>query len=119
MTRTYGTGRRLPGSSDTQDKFLKEDPAGVNGLSWVDGVQDPVTPENVDYTPTTSGDWPGTDPTNVQEALDQVASNIADVDPADGAFTPTTTGDWPGTDPVTIQEALDFLAARLTVVEGL
>jgi len=35
----------------------------------------------VTYTPTTSADWPGTDPTNVQEGLDQLASSVASPDP--------------------------------------
>jgi hypothetical protein len=44
---------------------LNELIAKVNGMD---------TPVEIAYTPTTSADWPGTDPTTVQGALDNLAS---------------------------------------------
>lgn len=35
--------------------------------------------ENVTYTPTATGDWPGTDPTTVEEGLDQLAAKFSGV----------------------------------------
>lgn len=66
----HGAGRTLPADVDTDGgKVLVTDPSTSTGLAWVEAGETP-------YTPTTSGDWPGTDPTTVQEALDQLAERL-------------------------------------------
>ncbi len=49
MARTYGQGRKLPASSTTQNKFLKEDTTAVDGVSWAtgDGTGDLLAANNL------------------------------------------------------------------------
>ncbi len=63
----------------------------------------------VGYTPTAPADWIDSDPTNVQEALDDLAERIAMLDAGDVAYTPSSPSDWSDPDPQTVAEALDAL----------
>lgn len=73
MARTWGVGRKLPKSSATQNKFLKEDPTAPDGVAWADpGTQTDAT--EATYTPAVTGNWTGADPTTVAQALDRLAA---------------------------------------------
>jgi hypothetical protein len=79
-----------------------------------------VDADDVTYTPAVLADWDGAaDPGDVEQALDQLAERIADVegtavDAAAVTFTPTTTADWDGAaDPGNVDDALDQLAERV------
>jgi hypothetical protein len=95
---------------------------------WFDrvGVAGAVDAAAVTYTPTTLADWDGSaDPGNVDDALDQLAERVADVEGAGGGdassitYTPTTAADWDGsTDPGNVDDALDQLAERTADLEG-
>jgi hypothetical protein len=85
-----------------------------------------VDADDVTYTPTTLADWDGAaDPGDVEQALDQLAERVADVEAGGGGdastttYTPTTVADWDGsTDPGNVDDALDQLAERITDVEA-
>jgi hypothetical protein len=97
--------------------------AGATALEWATpagGDADDIT-----YTPTTLADWDGSaDPGDVEQALDQLAERVTDVEGAavDAAvvtYTPTTVADWDGAaDPGNLDDALDQLAERVTDLEG-
>ena len=76
---------------------------------------DPLSPKSnaqaTVFTPTTPGDW-SPPPTNVTEALDQLAAKEEPADRAeDVLFDPDSPGDWSPV-PTEVAEALDQLAAR-------
>lgn len=79
---------------------------------------------DITYTPAVATDWNSdTDPGNVDDALDQLAARVDDVegvvsDAADVTYTPTTATDWNGdADPGNVDGALDQLAARVDDIE--
>lgn len=74
---------------------------------------------DVTYTPTTLADWDGgVDPGDGQEAFDQLAERVTDLESAGGAdasaitYTPADNSDWGGSDPGNVDDALDYLAAN-------
>jgi hypothetical protein len=79
----------------------------------------------VTYTPTTLADWDSAaDPGDVEQALDQLAERVKDVegvaasDASGITYTPTTVADWDSSaDPGNVDDALDQLAERVTDVE--
>ncbi|MDP9192308.1 MAG: hypothetical protein M3P06_11475 [Acidobacteriota bacterium] len=81
------------------------------------------------YTPAVLTDWDGdADPGDVDDALDQLAERIDDVegaaghsthDAADVTYTPAVATDWDSdTDPGDVDNALDQLAERVDDLEG-
>jgi len=75
---------------------------------------------NVTYTPTTAADWDSdTDPGDLDDALDQLAERVDDLEAGLDAgavtYTPGTAADWDSsTDPGDLDDALDQLAERVT-----
>jgi hypothetical protein len=95
----------------------------AQGIADLTGDADLVT-----YTPTTLADWDGaSDPGDVEQALDQLAERVTDVEGAIGGavdaddvtYTPTTLADWDGAaDPGDVEQALDQLAERTADLEA-
>ena len=56
------------------------------------GGGDPVEAGDVTYTATTTGDWPGADPVDVEEALDTLAERVTDVEAVSLMRYATSTG---------------------------
>lgn len=80
---------------------------------------------DVTYTPTVATDWDSdADPGDVDEALDQLAERVDDlegatVDAGDVTYTPTTATDWDSdADPGDVDAALDQLAERVDDLEN-
>lgn len=83
-----------------------------------------VDAADVTYTPTTTADWPGTDPVDAQEGFDMLAGRVADIEaalPEDASvvtYSPADTSKWNGSaDPGEVNEALDQLASRTKTLE--
>jgi hypothetical protein len=102
---------------------------GAGGIDW--GPQSGGSPDAADvtYAPAVATDWDGdADPGNADDALDQLAERIDDiegagyltaVDAADVTYTPTTAADWDSdADPGDLDEALDQLAERVDDLEA-
>ncbi len=100
---------------------------GSGGAAWAAGGGSPDAAD-VTYTPTTAADWDGSaDPGDVDNALDQLAERVADVEGAgyltsvDAAvvtYTPTTAADWDSSaDPGNADDAFDQLAERVKDIE--
>jgi len=98
-------------------KWIAE-PGGVGG-----GVTDAA---DLTYTPAVAADWDGdADPGDADEALDQLAERVDDLegagagDAADVTYTPAVAADWDSdADPGDVDEALDQLAERVDDLEG-
>jgi hypothetical protein len=81
---------------------------------------------DITYTPVDTNAWNGNaDPGNVDDALDQLADRVYDmegvstVDAADVTYTPAMNTDWDGNaDPGDVDNALDQLAERVDDLEG-
>lgn len=83
-----------------------------------------VDATDVTYTPTTSADWPGTDPVDAQEGFDKLAERVTDIEaalPEDASvvtYTPADNTKWNGSaDPGDVNDALDQLASRTKTLE--
>lgn len=87
-----------------------------------------VDASGVTYTPAVNTDWDSdTDPGNVDDALDQIAERVDDLEAAPPAhvhdasvitYTPAANTDWNGdTDPGDVDNALDQLAERVKDIE--
>lgn len=104
---------------------LKRRNAGDSG--WVAIGVVTVDAGDVTFTPSVLADWDYiTDPGDVQEALDQLAERITDVESAPGGgvdasavtYTPLDDNDWDYlTDPGAVDGALDQLALRVNDLE--
>ncbi len=80
------------------------------------------------YTPGTLANWnSSTDPGEIDDALDQLASRVKTLETSGGpspdasavTYTPLDTGNWDGSaDPGNVDDALDQLADRTTILEG-
>lgn len=115
----HGSGTATDGYVLTAD--------GAGGAAWEAGGGTPDAGD-VTYTPTTAADWDSdTDPGDVDDALDQLAERVDDlegagyltsVDAAAVTYTPTTAADWDGSaDPGDVDGALDQLAERVKDIE--
>lgn len=98
----------------------------LNALD-VGGGGGAVDAASVTYTPAVNTDWDSdTDPGNVDDALDQLAERVDDLEAGGGAvdaanvtYTPAVTTDWDGnTDPGDVDNALDQLAERVDDLEN-
>lgn len=68
---------------------------------------------SVTYTPTDPADWPDPDPTNAQQALDSLATQVSSMSTPTAdlvGYTPSTPADWGVVDPTQVANALDQLA---------
>jgi len=101
---------------------------GAGGAAWEAGGGSPDAGD-VTYTPNTATDWDSdSDPGDVDNALDQLAERVDDlegagyltsVDAGDVTYTPTTAADWDSdSDPGDLDDALDQLAERVDDLEG-
>lgn len=82
----------------------------------LDALEAAVAASTVTYTPAVLADWDGgVDPGDLDNALDQLAERVADVEVASGiAYTPAVATDWDGdADPGNVDGALDQLAERV------
>lgn len=125
--RTYGLGRKLPKSSDTQDKYLQEDPTAPDGVKFSSGTTNTDSTKIAKAVATTKGDilvatgsaavvrqGVGTNHQVLAAASGQTNGIVWETpDAANTAYTPTTTANWTGADPTTVFQALDRIAAAL------
>lgn len=68
----------------------------------------------VTYTPTDPADWPDPDPTNAQQALDSLATQVSSMATPTAdlvGYTPAVPADWGVVDPTQVANALDQMAA--------
>lgn len=91
----------------------------------IPGGAESVDASTVTYTPTTLADWDAAaDPGDVDNALDQLAERVTDIesgseDAADITYTPAVLADWDlSADPGDVDQALDQLAERVTDLEA-
>jgi hypothetical protein len=116
----------LPDGADVDDVPIWD------GSKWLPGPQSggggAVDAADVTYTPLVNTDWDGdADPGDVDNALDQLAERVDDlegvsptVDAGDVTYTPTTLADWDSdADPGDVDNALDQLAERVDDLEGI
>lgn len=102
---------------------------GIGTVEVVTNVEGALVTGSVDasettYTPSVAADWTSsTDPGDVDNALDQLASRVTDLEGSSGdastiTYTPATVGDWSGSaDPGNVNDALDQLADRVDALE--
>ena len=113
----------------TNDKAYLCLDATVGAAVWQEvGAVSSIDADNVTYTPAVNTDWDSdTDPGDVDDALDQLAERVDDIENAGGAgsdasvitYTPAVNTDWDGdTDPGNVDDALDQLAERVDDLEG-
>lgn len=103
-----------------------------NGTNWVNDTDatggGSVDASAVTYTPLVNTDWDGdTDPGNVDDALDELAERVDDlenggflttVDASIVTYSPATLGNWSSsTDPGDVDDALNQLALRTKTLE--
>jgi hypothetical protein len=100
---------------------------GSGGAQWDAGGGGAVDAADVTYTPAVVNDWDGNvDPGDVDNALDQLAERVDDIEtagaPVDASavtYTPAVNADWDGgVDPGDVDNALDQLAERVTDEEA-
>lgn len=103
-TTTYARVYKLTtaGSAVTATEDHRSGPNGVHGMADIAGGA--IDASAVTYTPATEGDWDGSsDPGNVDDALDELAARVVDLETAPGggrhaiwvaagSITPSATG---------------------------
>lgn len=111
---------RLYSESDTLKQ--KDDTGTVTTFGSGGGGSDA---SSITYTPTVLTDWDSdSDPGNTDDALDQLAERVDDLEGATTdasvvTYAPNTLADWDSsTDPGNTDDGLDQLASRLKTLEG-
>ena len=96
---------------------------GSGGAQWDAGGGGAVDASAVTYTPAVNADWDGgVDPGNADDAFDQLAERVTDIEtagaPVDASavtYSPAVVADWDGgVDPGNADDAFDQLAERVT-----
>ncbi len=109
---TPATGRVVIWAGTDKKMYRK----GDDGVEYQLG-EAVIDAADVVYTPADTGDWTGsTDPGDVNDALDQIASRVQYIEdnppiPSD-SYTPADSSYWDATAPTTQASALDKLAKR-------